>query len=74
MSTDYSYDEQVRECSKLHILRAQLISLQGQFFPFFILTITALVTLPLSYTLIKPSKGTLPAFPPFSSPLKSCAG
>ncbi|PGG97228.1 translocation protein SEC63 [Blastomyces parvus] len=29
---------------------------QGQFFPFFILTLTALVTLPLTYTLLKPSK------------------
>jgi translocation protein SEC63 len=29
---------------------------QGQFFPFFILTVTGLVTLPLTYTLVKPSK------------------
>ncbi|KAI9890266.1 MAG: secretory subunit [Vezdaea aestivalis] len=29
---------------------------QGQFFPFFILTITGLVTLPLTYTLLKPTK------------------
>lgn len=29
--------------------------LQGQFFPFFILTITGLVTLPLTYTLIRPA-------------------
>ncbi|KAL9120629.1 MAG: hypothetical protein Q9187_002813 [Circinaria calcarea] len=29
---------------------------QGQFFPFFILTITGLVTLPLTYSLLKPSK------------------
>ncbi|MCJ1308537.1 secretory subunit [Agyrium rufum] len=29
---------------------------QGQFFPFFILTISSLVTLPLTYTLLKPSK------------------
>ncbi|PGH30795.1 translocation protein SEC63 [[Emmonsia] crescens] len=29
---------------------------QGQFFPFFILTLTSLVTLPLTYTLLKPSK------------------
>ena len=29
---------------------------QGQFFPFFILTITGLVTIPLSYTLLRPTK------------------
>ncbi|QSS65334.1 translocation protein sec63 [Histoplasma capsulatum] len=29
---------------------------QGQFFPFFILTLSALVTLPLTYTLLKPNK------------------
>jgi translocation protein SEC63 len=29
---------------------------QGQFFPFFILTIAALITLPLTYSLLKPSK------------------
>ncbi|KAL9133898.1 MAG: hypothetical protein Q9175_004921 [Cornicularia normoerica] len=29
---------------------------QGQFFPYFILTISALVTLPLSYSLLKPEK------------------
>ncbi|KAI9833997.1 MAG: secretory subunit [Phylliscum demangeonii] len=29
---------------------------QGQFFPFFILTITSLITLPLTYSLLKPSK------------------
>ncbi|KAF6218076.1 hypothetical protein HO133_006488 [Letharia lupina] len=29
---------------------------QGQFFPYFILTISALVTLPLSYSLLKPDK------------------
>jgi translocation protein SEC63 len=31
--------------------------LQGQFFPFFVLTVTGLVTLPLTYTLISPNKG-----------------
>jgi translocation protein SEC63 len=29
---------------------------EGQFFPFFILTASALVTLPLTYTLLRPSK------------------
>ncbi|KAH6897168.1 Sec63 Brl domain-containing protein [Thelonectria olida] len=29
---------------------------QGQFFPFFILTLTGLVTVPLTYTLLRPSK------------------
>ncbi|MCJ1482905.1 secretory subunit [Schaereria dolodes] len=33
-----------------------MMSRQGQFFPYFILTITGLVTLPLSYSLLKPSK------------------
>ena len=31
---------------------------QGQFFPYFILTVAGLVTGPLSYSLLKPSKGT----------------
>ncbi|KAL1953995.1 hypothetical protein VTO42DRAFT_1850 [Malbranchea cinnamomea] len=30
---------------------------QGQFFPFFILTLTGIVTLPLTYSLLKPAKG-----------------
>ncbi|MDI1487813.1 MAG: secretory subunit [Ramalina farinacea] len=30
---------------------------QGQFFPYFIFTISALVTLPLSYSLLKPTDG-----------------
>lgn len=29
---------------------------QGQFFPFFVLTVTGLITLPLTYTLLKPSQ------------------
>lgn len=29
---------------------------QGQFFPFFVLTVSGLVTLPLTYSLLKPSK------------------
>ncbi|KAK2743804.1 secretory subunit [Myotisia sp. PD_48] len=39
---------------------------QGQFFPFFILTLTGLVTLPLTYTLLKPTSGlenTAPRIP-----------
>ena len=28
---------------------------QGQFFPFFVLTLTSLITLPLTYNLLKPS-------------------
>ena len=51
-----------RTMSRLVILRhfakhVVLIYKQGQFFPFFILTISALVTLPLTYSLLKPSKG-----------------
>ncbi|BCR93273.1 J domain-containing protein [Aspergillus luchuensis] len=30
---------------------------KGQFFPFFVLTLTSLVTLPLTYNLLRPSKG-----------------
>ena len=33
---------------------------QGQYFPFFLATVTALVTLPLSYSLLTPSKGLPP--------------
>lgn len=33
--------------------------MQGQFSPYFILTISALVTLPLSYSLLKPNKGQI---------------
>lgn len=43
---------------------------QGQFFPFFILTLTGLVTLPLSYTLLKPSKGLENSAPRISSDFK----
>ncbi len=35
---------------------------QGVFFPYFILTITSIVTLPLSYSLLKPSKGMRPNY------------
>lgn len=34
-----------------------LTRFQGQFFPYFILTITALVTVPLTFSLLKPTKG-----------------
>ena len=37
-----------------------LIEVQGQFFPFFILTISGLITLPLTYNLLKPSTGDPP--------------
>lgn len=30
---------------------------QGQFFPFFFVTVAGLVTLPVTYSLLKPSKG-----------------
>lgn len=33
---------------------------QGQFFPFFFVTIAGLVTLPVTYSLLKPSKGRFP--------------
>ena len=63
MSSDYAYDDQVsfppREQMYLErgkrSLTADTISLQAQFFPFFILTLTGLVTLPLTYTLLRSS-------------------
>lgn len=55
MSTDYTYDEQVRLSSSE--VKATANTFKGQFFPFFILTMTGLVTFPLTYSLLKPSKG-----------------
>jgi preprotein translocase subunit Sec63 len=56
MSSEYNYDEQVSETlSRYH--KPVLTWSQGQFFPYFILTITGLVTLPLTYSVLKPSKG-----------------
>ncbi|KAF3481265.1 translocation complex component [Arthroderma uncinatum] len=43
---------------------------QGQFFPFFILTLTGLVTLPLTYTLLKPVKGLENSAPRIKSDFK----
>lgn len=58
-STDYNYDEQVRKEPPLTwvIRKLNLSFIQGQFFPYFILTLTGLVTLPLTYNLLRPSKG-----------------
>ena len=35
---------------------------QGQFFPFFFVTVAGLVTLPVTYSLLKPSKGDSQCF------------
>ncbi|KAL2038582.1 hypothetical protein N7G274_008630 [Stereocaulon virgatum] len=43
---------------------------QGQFFPYFILTISALVTLPLSYTLLRPNKDIEDTAPRIKSDFK----
>ncbi|KAF3898246.1 Translocation complex component [Trichophyton interdigitale] len=43
---------------------------QGQFFPFFILTLTGLVTLPLTYTLLRPVKGLENSAPRIKSDFK----
>ena len=51
--TDYSYDEQV--CISLNFLETVLTRSQGQFFPFFVLTVVGIVTIPLTYTVLKPS-------------------
>ncbi|WEW54831.1 secretory subunit [Emydomyces testavorans] len=43
---------------------------QGQFFPFFILTLTGLVTLPLTYTLLRPTKDLETSAPRIQSDFK----
>lgn len=59
MSSEYSYDDEVRTylymCLDLTIQIANIFP-KAQFFPFFILTLTGLVTVPLTYTLLRPSK------------------
>ncbi len=61
MSTDYNYDDQVYIYSTFGQSNMYWHwNSKAQFFPFFILTITSLVTLPLTYSLLKPSKGTHP--------------
>jgi len=52
-STDYSYDEQVGFVLWQRLRHAN--ALQGQFFPFFILTVVGIVTFPLTYSVLKPS-------------------
>lgn len=47
----YGLDIMRQRCSNANF------GFQGQFFPFFILTLTGLVTLPLTYNLLRPSKG-----------------
>jgi len=42
---------------------------QGQFFPFFFVTVAGLVTLPVTYSLLRPSKG---AHPQETLTLKTC--
>lgn len=56
--TDYNYDEQVRLSA--YFVRALSDTAQGQFFPFFILTITTLVTVPTTISFLRPSKGMHP--------------
>ncbi|PYH45794.1 J domain-containing protein [Aspergillus saccharolyticus JOP 1030-1] len=43
---------------------------KGQFFPFFVLTLTSLVTLPLTYNLLRPSKGLENTAPRINSDFK----
>ncbi|GAT23157.1 hypothetical protein RIB2604_01702930 [Aspergillus luchuensis] len=43
---------------------------KGQFFPFFVLTLTSLVTLPLTYNLLRPSKGLENTAPRIKSEFK----
>ncbi|KAL2356913.1 Sec63 Brl domain-containing protein [Cryomyces antarcticus] len=59
MSTDYNYDEQARTCC-----------IQGQFFPYFVLTITGLVVVPITYSLLKPSKALENTAPKIQSDFK----
>lgn len=56
--TDYNYDEQVR--SRAHLCSHATNHSQGQFFPYFILTITTLVTIPATISFFKQSKGAQP--------------
>ena len=51
--TDYSYDEQVMHA--LCTFSQHANRLQGQFFPFFVLTVVGIITIPLTYTVLKPS-------------------
>lgn len=51
--TDYSYDEQVWTSS---VQTWQVTDrFEGQFFPFFVLTVVGIITIPLTYTVLKPS-------------------
>ena len=54
--TDYNYDEQVH-ISKGQFLAFLANTMQGQFFPYFILTIAAIITVPTTYSWLKPNKG-----------------
>ena len=53
--TYYNYDEQVRLCA--HADNNIANHAQGQFFPYFILTVTTLVTVPATISFFRPSKG-----------------
>lgn len=54
--TDYNYDEQVGLLMRTQN-NSPLTNLQGQFFPYFILTVTTLVTVPTTISFLRPSKG-----------------
>jgi translocation protein SEC63 len=56
--TDYNYDEQVPRHPTVQ--RTVSNTAQGQFFPFFILTVTTLVTVPTTISFLRPSKGAPP--------------
>jgi len=55
--TDYSYDDQVFSIQPA-LLKVEVLSnilCQGQFFPFFVFTLAGIVTIPLTYNVLKPS-------------------
>lgn len=56
--TDYNYDSEVRLCASMYKIHTD--SSQGQFFPYFILTVTTLITVPATISFFRPSKGAHP--------------
>jgi len=75
MSRDYNYDNEVLDTPLLCLeweweLTISCGIYQGQFFPYFILTMLGLILAPLTYSTFAPSKRT-PVPPEPSHPLRS---
>lgn len=63
MSRDYNYDNEVLDTSLLHLeweckLTIPRGTYQGQFYPYFVLTMLGLILVPLTYFTFAPSKRT----------------